>query len=179
MRALECHGNVWHKSGSCGMGHGATHGERIVAPLAHCWHPTAVSWFRRPQRFRTPRNGPVILSTVAFMLGVSLSPLCACLCDSGASTDEPPGHSHHESHASPEPAKDHSCGGADCIHLTATLTNSVQPASQLWYMGLQPAAVIVSTGFAILPANLPGALARHHPDRGPPIPPSPLTILRP
>ncbi len=123
-----------------------------------------------------------MLATSVFLLGLSLSPLCACLCESAesiASAAEAPGHSHHEHPTSSDPADHHSDDQADCIHLTATLPGSIQPISQSWRAGGQPMATVSVGPISILQASQSNPIAPHHPDRGPPIPPPLFTILRP
>ena len=135
----------------------------------------SVSWIRRPHRFRTPGNGPVVFSSAVLFVGFCLSPLCACLCTSTASAHETPTHADHE-HADPsDPSKGHGCEHTDCIHLTATLPiqmpSLIAPASHL-----QSVAETTFESIATLPAS---PVQPQHANRGPPVPPPVFSILRP
>lgn len=165
-----------------------------LLPLLRVGILSSVSRFRRPRQSRSPARGPAVFCSAVFALGLSLAPLCACWCES-ASAHETGGHDHEghshgeghgsdhghgpdESHGAGEPTSEHSCD-CDCIHLTATPVGQLPSLSLSSRFGTE-SAIMVDAGFdSGFHPTAPRTVARHHPDRGPPIPLPLFSILRP
>ncbi len=135
-----------------------------------------MSWFRRPLRIRRPGRGVAATCTALFLAGLSLSPLCACLCELQEAAGEASEHAHHESHDPSGHEKGHDCECGNCVELSASL--QIQTLS-LTSSSLAPSVILARIGSPWAPAeNTRGLVAPHRADRGPPIPLSLFSILR-